>query len=150
MLMRCVLTVLVLVFYLVSITTVAGIPITNEEDSKLYLQLHTSYMCFYIYDIFIAERQLDCDGKQKVIASYLLFIHVIILLLCCCSDIDLDSPVLYINGIAFDETNDNTGILQLEAEDNATSITLNIKLMSIQDQVVSYMTTNATNGNTSI
>ena len=64
-----------------------------------------------------------------------------------CSDVDLDSPVLYINGMAFDETNDNTGILQLEAEDNATSITLNVKLMSIQDQVVSYLTTNATNGN---
>ena len=55
--------------------------------------------------------------------------------------------MLYINGIAFDETNDNAGIVQLEAEDNATSITLNIKLMSIQDQVVSYMMTNATNGN---
>ena len=63
------------------------------------------------------------------------------------ADEDLDSPVLYINGIAFDETNDNAAILQLEAEDNATSITLNIKLMSIQDQIVSYMTTNATNGN---
>ena len=70
--------------------------------------------------------------------------------MCCCSDADLDSPVLYINGIAFDETNDNAGIVQLEAEDNATSITLNIKLMSIQDQVVSYMTTNATNGNATI
>ena len=67
--------------------------------------------------------------------------------MCCCSDGNLDSPVLYINGTAFDETNDNAGIVQLEAEDNATSITLNIKLMSIQDQVVSYMTTNATNGN---
>ena len=55
--------------------------------------------------------------------------------------------MLYINGIAFDETNDNADVVQLEAEDNATSITLNIKLMSIQDQVVSYMTTNATNGN---
>ena len=64
-----------------------------------------------------------------------------------CSDVDLDSPVLYIDGMAFDETNANTGILELETEDNSTSITLNVKLMSIQDQVVSYLTTNVTNGN---
>lgn len=38
-------------------------------------------------------------------------------------------------------------LLQLEAEDNATSVTLNTKLMSIQDQVVSYITTSAVNGN---
>ena len=55
--------------------------------------------------------------------------------------------MLYIDGMGFDETNDNIGVVKLEAEDNATSITLNIKLMSIQDHIVSYMTTNATNGN---
>lgn len=45
----------------------------------------------------------------------------------------------------FDETSDAT--LQLEAEDNATSILLNAILMSVQDEVVYYLTTNATNGN---
>ena len=45
----------------------------------------------------------------------------------------------------FDETNDGT--IQLEAEDNSTSITLDVILMSIQDQVIHYLTTNATNGN---
>ena len=47
--------------------------------------------------------------------------------------------------MAFDETNDGT--LQLKAEDNATSVTLNVIMMSIQDHVIHYMTTNATNGN---
>ena len=45
----------------------------------------------------------------------------------------------------FDETNDGT--IQLEAEDNSTSITLDVILMSIQDHVIHYLTTNATNGN---
>ena len=53
--------------------------------------------------------------------------------------------MLNINGMPFDETNDGT--IQLEAEDNSTSITLDVILMSIQDQVIHYLTTNATNGN---
>lgn len=53
--------------------------------------------------------------------------------------------MLNINGLPFDETKDGT--IQLEAEDNSTSITLDIILMSIQDQVIHYLTTNATNGN---
>jgi len=46
----------------------------------------------------------------------------------------------------FNETNDED-IVQVEVEDNATSITLSTILMSIGgDQVVNFTTTNATDG----
>lgn len=66
------------------------------------------------------------------------------MLLCCINTLCTEQPVLSVNGIVFDGTNDD--IVEFEAVEDVTSVTLNVTVAGGQNETANVSTTNATDG----